>query len=266
MIQTYIYFVLIAAAIGEKKKKKPAIEPVHVRINQAGYLPTDYKSAIFFSHAPIEEKFQVLEERTGEVMLIMNPVKAGIEGWGAFEYYYELDFSCIEIPGTYYLEGKKSGVLSRTFVISEGAYNHQQEKLLGFMRQQRCGYNPFLDMVCHQHDGRSFYGPMPDSSYVDVSGGWHDAGDQLKYLITGSYATGHMLLAYELYSDRFSDQFNALGQPGSNGIPDVLDEAKWGLDWIHKLHPSPDQLVHQVADDRDHLGWKMPDQDPSDYG
>jgi hypothetical protein len=57
-----------------------------------------------------------------------------------------------------------------------------------------------------------------------------------------------------------------LGQSSPNNIPDVLDEAKWGLDWIHKLHPSPSQLFHQVADDRDHLGWKMPDNDPSDYG
>src|ERR1051326_3390595 len=52
----------------------------------------------------------------------------------------------------------------------------------------------------------------------------------------------------------------------SNGIPDVLDEAKWGLDWIHKLHPAPDQLFHQVADDRDHRGFKLPDQDIADYG
>ncbi len=46
----------------------------------------------------------------------------------------------------------------------------------------------------------------------------------------------------------------------------MLDEAKWGLDWIHKLHPAPSQLFHQVADDRDHRGFKMPDQDNADYG
>ena len=51
-----------------------------------------------------------------------------------------------------------------------------------------------------------------------------------------------------------------------NGIPDVLDEAKWGLDWIFKLHPSPDQLFHQVADDRDHRGFKLPQDDLADYG
>ena len=75
-----------------------------------------------------------------------------------------------------------------------------------------------------------------------------------------------MLLAFELYPGRFADVANEWGQPGSNGIPDVLDEAKWGLDWIHKLHAAPDRLIHQVADDRDHVGWKIPDQDPSDYG
>jgi hypothetical protein len=75
-----------------------------------------------------------------------------------------------------------------------------------------------------------------------------------------------MLKAWELYPEAFSDSVNALGQSGSNNIPDVLDEARWGLDWIHKLHPAPDQLFHQVADDRDHRGWKMPDQDNSDYG
>ena len=46
----------------------------------------------------------------------------------------------------------------------------------------------------------------------------------------------------------------------------MLDEAKWGLDWIFKLHPAPDQLFHQVADDRDHRGFKLPDQDNADYG
>ena len=122
------------------------------------------------------------------------------------------------------------------------------------------------DVVCHQGDGRSFYGPMPDSTFVDAGGGWHDAGDQLKYLITGSYATAHMLKAYELFPTTFDDNVNHLGQPIPNNIADVLDEAKWGLDWILKLHGRPDQLIHQIADDRDHRGWKMPDEDDSDYG
>jgi hypothetical protein len=134
------------------------------------------------------------------------------------------------------------------------------------MQSQRCGYNPFIDRVCHPYDGRSFYGRLPDSSYVDARGGWHDAGDQLKYLITGSNATARMLMAWEWYGNAFGDRVNAWGQPGPNGLSDILDEARWGLDWLHRLHPAPDQLIHQVADDRDHRGFKMPDNDSSNYG
>jgi hypothetical protein len=138
--------------------------------------------------------------------------------------------------------------------------------MLVFMRQQRCGYNPFLDVDCHRKDGKTMYGPMPDSTFIDVSGGWHDAGDQLKYLITASNATARMLMAWKAAPEIFPDRVGASGRPCPNGIPDVLDEAKWGLDWIHKLHPAPGQLFFQVADDRDHMGWKWPDLDSSDYG
>ena len=62
------------------------------------------------------------------------------------------------------------------------------------MRQQRCGYNPFVDEACHTFDGRTAYGPLPAGTYLNATGGWHDAGDQLKYLLTTSNATAQMLL------------------------------------------------------------------------
>jgi endoglucanase len=239
---------------------------VCVRVNQLGYLPHEPKTAIMFSPAPVRGKVFLVAADQEKVVTGIRPRRIRREGWGRFDYYYEVDFSEVTDTGPYYLETERTKARSPRFRISPGAYAGEQEKLLGFMRQQRCGYNPFLDMVCHQRDGRSAYGPLPDSTFVDVSGGWHDAGDQLKYLITGSYATAHMLLAYRLYPEIFRDSVNALGQPFPNGIPDVLDEARWGLDWIHKLHPAPGQLIHQVGDDRDHVGWKMPDEDPADYG
>jgi hypothetical protein len=144
------------------------------------------------------------------------------------------------------------------------------------MRQQRCGYNPWLDVVCHPFDGRTAYGPLPAGTYVDARGGWHDAGDQLKYLITGSNATAQMLLAYFLANQeapaanrghpQLADRVNELGQPRPNGSPDLLDEARWGLDWMLRLHPAPDELYHQVADDRDHAGFRLPHQETVDYG
>ena len=236
-----------------------------IRVNQAGYLPADKKVAIAFSNSPIADKAFLVRDGKGNIVWSGRVKNIPTQSWGSsFSNYYELDFSAMssERSGTHTIQLVKAGAVSPQFSIDP--YPAFHEDLLFFMRQQRCGYNPFLDMVCHQRDGRSFYGPMPDETFVDATGGWHDAGDQLKYLITASNATARMMLAYELEKTKFADRVDALGRAGANGIPDILDEVKWGLDWIHKLHPKADQLFHQVADDRDHRGFKLPDQDNAD--
>jgi peptidoglycan/xylan/chitin deacetylase (PgdA/CDA1 family) len=236
-----------------------------IRINQVGYLSYESKVALAFSKTPLSGDFVLLDAVTRKTVYRGALKSVAAPGWGGeFPHYYELNFSDYQTPGTISLRLENDGTVSKVFNI--GAYPTYQDDLLLFMRQQRCGYNPYLDMVCHQRDGRSVYGPMPDGTFVDARGGWHDAGDQLKYLITASNATARMLLAYELERNKFQDTVDALGHPHPNGIPDVLDEAKWGLDWIHKLHPAPDQLFHQVADDRDHRGFRLPNQDLADYG
>lgn len=249
--------VLPAASQGEK---------AYIRINTAGYLPPDTKVAIVFSDQRLRGKFSVIDKASGQRAFSGRIVPSQAPGYGPFKYYYDLDLSALKEEGVYeiHLPGVKAK--SPALVISRNAYQTYPEDLLGFMRQQRCGYNPFFDAVCHAKDGRMMDGPEPDSTYVDVTGGWHDAGDQLKYLITGSNATARMIMAYRLFPNAFSDRVNALGQQGSNGVADVLDEARWGLDWVHKLHYAPGKLIHQVADDRDHIGWKPVTHDPSDYG
>lgn len=243
-----------------------ARDSVYVRVNQLGYQPGDSKVAIAFSDARVDGQFSVVDELSGQVIHSGTPNASSAPNWGRFPHYYELDFSAVREPGEYRVRIDGSGDQSVAFAIGDDAYGAVHEDALEFMRQQRCGFNPTLNMACHRKDGRSFYGPMPDSSFVDVTGGWHDAGDQLKYLMTSSNATARLLLAYRLAPQKFGDTHDRYGRPFSNGIPDVLDEARWGLDWLLKVHPAPDQLIHQVADDRDHRGWKWPNQDISDYG
>ena len=255
----WLFLILLLAAMSGPARS------VHLRVNQAGYLAGDTKIVIAFADTAVNEGFKVKEVGSGRVLLSGQPEPAELPDWGSpFSHYYKLDLTSLKTPGRYRVE-LDGGELSREFSV--GAYPGYHEDLLYFMRQQRCGYNPFLDVACHRLDGRSFYGPMPDETFVDASGGWHDAGDQLKYLITASNATARMLLAYELQKQKFSDFTDAMGRElRPNGIPDILDEARWGLDWIHKLHPKADQLIHQVADDRDHRGFKFPDNDNADYG
>ena len=241
-----------------------AASSTHLRVNQAGYLPSDRKVAIAFTREPVTGSFEVRDTSNRRVYSgTITDISATSSWGGQYRHYYELDFSSVTTPGRFYVQFGET----RSAEFAIGEYPAFQEDLLFFMRQQRCGYNPFLGVACHQRDGRAFYAPFPDETFVDASGGWHDAGDQLKYLITASNATARMILAYELERAKFGDIADAMGREGRpNGVPDILDEARWGLEWIHKLHPAPDQLFHQVADDRDHRGFKMPDNDNADYG
>lgn len=257
-----VAFLLLSGTVQRTSAQNMA--KAYIRYNQVGYLTSDRKVALALSKEPLSGQFVLQNSNTKQIVFKAPLQLSQTTPWSPFSHYYELDFSGFQTPGTYQITLENTNVPSGTFTI--GRYPAYQEQLLFFMRQQRCGYNPYTDQVCHQGDGRTFFGPLKDSSYIDASGGWHDAGDQLKYLITSSNATARMLLAYEWAKDRFTDTVDDLGHAHPNGIPDVLDEAKWGLDWIHKMHPAPDQLYHQVADDRDHRGFKWPHKDNADYG
>lgn len=215
------------------------------------------------SDQPLEQFFTIKGKKLqNPLALQVQKIYSGM--WGQFDNQYKLDASGLTQAGDYdiWYENQKLA----TLLVKENLYLPYQNDLLAFMRQQRCGYNPYFDMVCHQKDGKLFYGPGADSLFYDFAGGWHDAGDQLKYLITSSNATARMLMAYQMAPESFDDLVDALGHPYPNGLPDVLDEAKWGLDWILKLHPEKDWLIHQIADDRDHRGFKLPNDDNADYG
>ncbi len=246
-----------------------AADDALVRVNQIGYGPADVKVAIAMEREALSQKFQVVDAATQQV--VFEGESRRIEQtWGVFPHHAELDFSALDKPGEYSV--RVGDAKSPTFRVAAGVYAELPDELLEFMREQRCGFNPFADAVCHSFDGRSVDGPLPAGTYVDVRGGWHDAGDQLKYLLTASNATAQMLLAYQLGMQAkppavFRDRFNALGQARANGVPDLLDEARWGLGWMLRLHPAPDQLYHQVADDRDHsTGFRLPQKETVDYG
>ncbi len=246
-----------------------AADDAYVRVNQVGYRPGDVKVAIAMDRAALRGKYQVIDAATQKTAF-EGDVRASEEAWGEFSHHAELDFSEIDKEGEYLV--RLGDAKSPTFRIRRSTYSELPDQLLEFMRQQRCGYNPFVNAVCHSFDGRTVDGPLPADSYVDARGGWHDAGDQLKYLLTASNATAQMLLAYQLGNQAksqavFADRVNDLGQTAPNGIPDLLDEARWGLDWMLRLHPAPDQLYHQVADDRDHsTGFRLPQNETVDYG
>ncbi|MFC3200106.1 glycoside hydrolase family 9 protein [Parapedobacter deserti] len=233
-----------------------------IRINQLGYTPQGVKVAVMGGKGTKRvSRFSLVAADTGE------PAFSGRAGknfgaYGPFRSSYRLDFSAYTDTGRYYLE--VDGARSPQFRIADDVYQGAADFVLRYMRQQRTLFNPFLQDSCHTHDGFTLYAGkagLPDSTRIDVGGGWHDASDYLQYSTTSANATYHLLAAYRDFPDVFGDSKQANGLDGPNGIADVLDEAKWGLDWLLKMHPEPHLLFNQIADDRDHAGMRMPGED-----
>src|SRR4029078_13635999 len=237
-----------------------------IRINQLGYKPNGIKVAVWCSKEQTAVgNWQLVEISSGK------PVYSGkfeepFGAYGPFTQTYRLNFSSFNKPGRYYLQAGE--VRSPVFEIGDDVYKGAADFCLHYMRQQRSGFNPFLKDSCYTHDGYVLYGEkagIKDSTHIDVVGGWHDASDYLQYASSSANATYHLLMAYRDFPKVFSDEKLANGLDGKNGIADVLDEAKWGLDWLLKMHPKDDWMFNQVGDDRDHIGMRIPKED-SAYG
>lgn len=235
-----------------------------IRVNQLGYLPGDVKTAVFAAKEVAEiSSFDVFSAFSGERVLHSRDVEP-YGAYGAFASTYRLNFSAVRETGLYYIEA--GGTRSPEIKIHPRAYDGTADFLLKYMRQQRCGYNPYLKDSCHTHDGFIIYHPEKDSQHLDARGGWHDASDYLQYVTTSANAVYQMLFAYQQHPESFGDAFDKDGNPGANGIPDVLDEAKWGLDWLSRMNPAPGEFYNQIADDRDHRGFRLPTEDTVYYG
>lgn len=241
-----------------------------VRINQIGYLPEATKVAVFMSNDAVQvDGFELIDAFTGEVAWRSDAVRP-TGALGQMKTTCRLDFSALKADGAYNIKVLSSGGETRSeiFPINPKVYDGAADFVLNYMRQQRCGWNPFFKDSCHRKDGIIVGHPDPkkDSSYLDVTGGWHDASDCLQYTTTSANAIYQMMFAYQCNPEAFSDNYLADGTPGRNGIPDIVDEIYWGLKWLDKMNPEPGEMYNQIADDRDHVGMRVPNKDQADYG
>ena len=80
----------------------------------------------------------------------------------------------------------------------------------------------------------------------DVRGGWFDAGDLNKYTSWTAGYVQNLLRAYAENPSIWTDDTNI--PESGNGIPDVLDEAKWGLDFLARLQSTNGSVLSIVGE------------------
>lgn len=209
----------------------------NVLINQLGYLPGGVKKAIFCGEKKEQMpcSFTVINADTKEIVFtgfpedeIYNSTKNEYNSYG--------DFSQLTQPGSYYIEAPFIG-RSYTFTIAEDIYGDIFKEACRQYYYNRCGMTlteEYAGEMAHNacHTTKTVLRNDVAAS-LDVSGGWHQDENGSKDVTLAAQNIGIMLMAYELNTKSFSDN---TGIPESgNGIPDLLDEIRYEIEWLLKM-------------------------------
>ncbi|ACL76568.1 glycoside hydrolase family 9 protein [Ruminiclostridium cellulolyticum] len=218
-----------------------------VHVNQLGYKTLSKKIAVIKGQY---KKFQVVDSKTG-VAVLTGDLTGNPKDESSGDTVCYADFSKITVPGKYFISISGLGK-SYDFLIDDNVYSKLGDAMLKALCYQRCGTALTPDFAgeyshaeCHKTLAK-FYND--ETREIDVSGGWHDAGDYGRYVVPATVTVAGLLLAYEFYPQVFTD---AVRIPESgNKIPDVLDEAKYGIEWLLKMQDSESGGVYHKVTSR----------------
>ena len=235
-----------------------------IAVNQAGYRPPDAKTAFICCGDAAVSELCVVDESGSSVLELTAEEPFYDEAAGCRM--MRADFSALTQPGTWQIRAVADGeeILSAPFEIDENRYDDILKSSLQMLSLQRCGTQTslpdstdaalFLHGVCHDTPAL-IYGT---DQRKDVSGGWHDAGDYGRYVVPGAKAAADLMLCFE----QLGLDSDGLDIPESgNGIPDVLDEARWELDWMLKMQDEESGGVYHKVTCRSFPGEVKPEEE-----
>lgn len=205
-----------------------------ILINQLGFI-TDSEKTVIFRGREIPELFYIIDAETGKTVFTGFPEKKDYDGDND-KYIGYGDFSEFQTPGTYYIEAPVLG-RSYQFTIGDFVYDAIFNEACKQYYYNRCGITlteEYAGEKAHNacHTGKAALREDVSVS-VDAAGGWHQDERGQKDIAAAAKTMSVMLLSYELYGDAFGDD---TGIPESgNGIPDLLDEIKYEVEWMLKM-------------------------------
>ena len=233
-----------------------------IQVDQFGYLPDATKVAVLsdpqvganaaLSYTP-PMQLEVRDAATNTTVFTGNRTiwnagathsQSGDRGWW-------FDFSSVTAPGSYYVYDPVNNESSATFDIAPDVYEEVVKAAFKMFYYNRCNDAKVVPYAgANWTDGNNF--PQDTNTrYIfdqgnialekDLRGGWFDAGDYNKYVTFTTTVMHNLLWAYRENPSFFGDDWNI--PESGNGIPDILDEIKWELDWLLKM-TNADGSVH----------------------
>jgi endoglucanase len=183
------------------------------------------------------------------------------------------DFTDVTTPGEYYIYDIGKNKSSYKFKIGDNVYTDILKTAMRMFYYNRCGAAKTLANAGPNYaDGASFIGARQDkncrsifdtsnaATEKDLSGGWWDAGDFNKYVSFARKPVNLLLTSYTKNPAIWKDDYNI--PESGNGIPDILDEIKWELDWLKKMQlPDGSSLIKMGFKWGDFTGTEFPSKD-----
>ena len=240
-----------------------------IHFNQTGYDPRFPKKAVITGRGEncmiLEERdFDALHKPEGKKQVKLSPA---VFDEASGDTVRIADFSDVTKPGKYFLfsDGEAANIS-----IKEKPFRILNNALVKAFYYQRCGCElkekhagVYRHGVCHT--GKAVLvnddGKIDSDTVIECSGGWHDAGDYGRYTVAAAAALGHLLYAYEMFPASFNDELNI--PESGNGIPDILNECRYELEWMLKMQRDDGGVYHKTAT-RNFAPFIMPEDDQED--
>jgi endoglucanase len=245
----------LACAPGAAQVAVPAAAAVASKplFNQLGFKP-GWRPQVFLASAERDSRplRATLLDSAGTAMLREVDASAAQRDADSGDWLRSVDLGTRLPAGRYLL--RIAGAEATHIEIGDKVYLPLQRALLRAYYLQRCG--PALDdretglahAACHAQDAKVAHDDdlLKKGHALQAGGGWHDAGDYGKYVATTAVATGRILNAYERDPMRFASDATGIPESG-NGVPDLLDEMRVGLDWMLTMQRADGAVYRKVG-------------------
>ena len=238
-------------------------------VDQFGYLPDAPKVAVVrdpevgfdndWRFTP-GKTYQVVDSKTEAVVFSGTPVawNNGAVDPSSGDHVWRFDFSAVTTPGRYVVRDAEARYDSAPFDIAANVYKPVLVQAMRFFYYQRAGFakdakyagTGWADGASHLRSGQDtearLYSRKGDGNTArDVHGGWYDAGDFNKYTSWTARYVITLLNAYDESPAAFTDDFNI--PESGNGVPDLLDEVKWGTEWLVRMQNADGAMLSVVG-------------------
>ncbi len=233
-----------------------------IYLNQVGYINRARKVAT----ATKAGKYQVVNAKTGQQVWECDCEIGGYDA-AAGEETFAVDVSHVAETGEYYITGE-DGAKSHTFTVSEKPYEKLHRDMMKALYFQRCGCElkaehagVYTHAACHTESAillEDYLNKTEHPKTFDMRGGWHDAGDFGRYSTAAAVALGHLLYAYELFPESFTEELNI--PESGNDMPDILNECMYELEWLMKMQTEDGGVYHKLTA-WCHAPFIMPEED-----